>query len=108
VPIERRRSPRVRLVGDLRGRLSAPDEPVLVREISLGGMAIETSFPFPTGEVGEFQLELGDGTVVELRARAAHSHTIEGTRPLRYLTGFEFIDEPGAPGGPGDLMNRVG
>ena len=45
--IERRRSPRVELVGRLHGHDVSLDVPVVVRELSLGGMAIETTFSFP-------------------------------------------------------------
>ena len=108
---ERRRTPRIRVLGELPGRAIGQDTPVLVREISLGGMALETAFPFPPDVVLEFQLELGDGSVLELRARATHSHPLDpsGAAPgPAYLTGFAFVDGDGdAAGDIGQLVDRV-
>src|SRR5262245_9120046 len=92
--IERRRTPRIELLGRLHGHVVSLDVPVTVREISLGGMAVETAFSFPVGVVHEFRLTLGDGAHVVLRGQARHSRSqpaSEGT-PI-YVTGFEFVDE---------------
>jgi hypothetical protein len=93
MPVERRRNPRINIVGQLHGRAVQADEPVAVREISLGGMALETPFPFPPDAVCDFQLELGDGSVLDLRARATHSHAAPSASPSPvYVTGFAFVD----------------
>ena len=59
---ERRRSTRIEILGRLHGRVVSLDVPVRVREISLGGMAIETAVSFAEGAVHDFRLRLGDGT----------------------------------------------
>src|SRR5262245_61253467 len=66
---ERRRSPRVELLGLVSGRLLHPGTSVVVRDMSLGGLATETPFPFERGTVHDLQLTLGDGAAVDLRAR---------------------------------------
>jgi hypothetical protein len=63
---ERRRAPRVDLVGQLRGELVSVDLPIVVREISLGGMSIETSEAFEIESRHSFVLTLGDGAGVSL------------------------------------------
>jgi hypothetical protein len=91
---ERRRSPRIEILGRLHGHAVTLDVPVVVREISLGGMALETSFPFPVGALHAFRLTLGDGALVELNGRVMHSRNISapGAEPL-YLTGIQFVDD---------------
>ena len=91
---ERRRSPRVDLLGLVSGRLLTADTEVVVRDMSLGGLATETPFQLEKGSVHDLRLTLGDGAAVDLRARVMHCRNIaaEGEEP-RYFTGFQFIDE---------------
>jgi PilZ domain len=91
---ERRRSPRVELLGLVSGRLLQPGTPIVVRDMSLGGLSTETPFPLERGSVHDLQLTLGDGAAVDLRARVMHCRNIaaEGETP-NYFTGFQFVDE---------------
>jgi hypothetical protein len=89
---ERRRAPRAQILGRLHGRLVTLDADVQIRELSLGGMALESDIPFPADAIHQFEIFLGDGSRVTVVAQARHSRLIEsGTQP-RYLTGFQFID----------------
>jgi len=109
--IDRRRSPRIELLGRLHGHVVSLDVPVIVREISLGGMAVETTFSFPVGVVHEFRLTLGDGAHVLLRGQARHSRSQSARgRTTVYTTGFEFVDEEVGEGSArvGDLIDRIG
>jgi PilZ domain len=101
---ERRRSTRIEILGRLHGRVVSLDMPVRVREISLGGMAIETAVSFPEGAVHDFRLTLGDGAHIVLRGQARHCRNLaaEGQSPL-FVTGFEFIDDD-----LGDSQSTVG
>jgi hypothetical protein len=91
---DRRRSPRIELLGQLHGHEVSLQVDVKVREISLGGMAIETPFGFPLGAVHQFRLTLGDGSVAALRGRVVHCRFEARTGvPGFYVTGFEFIDD---------------
>jgi hypothetical protein len=106
---ERRRSPRVEILGRVSGRLALPGTSLIVREMSLGGLATETSFPFERGSVHELQLTLGDGAAVDLQARVMHSRNIaaDGEPPV-FLTGFQFVDEGDAPPSPvGEIIDRI-
>ena len=89
---ERRRNPRVAILGKLHGRVVALDLAVTVTEISLGGMGIQTAIPFPIDAVHEFQLTLGDGSVVRLRGRVAHCQRVPGDEE-RYVSGIQFMEE---------------
>ena len=106
---ERRRSPRVELLGLVSGRLLQPGTSVVVRDMSLGGLATETPFPFERGTIHDLQLTLGDGAAVDLRARVMHCRNIaaEGEEP-KYFTGFQFVDEEGGEDVAGDVLDNLG
>jgi len=91
---ERRRAPRIAITGKLHGSSVTFDVPVTVRDFSLGGMALETEFPFPVGTVDTFQITLGDGAIVDLRGHIRHSRP-EVTPDGRtvYITGVEFAGD---------------
>jgi hypothetical protein len=89
---DRRRNPRVAILGKLHGRVVTLDVAVTVLEISLGGMGIQTTVPFPVGATHSFQLTLGDNSVVHLKGRIAHCQRLAGDED-RYVSGVQFIDE---------------
>ena len=105
---ERRRSPRVELLGLVSGRLLRPGTAVVVRDMSLGGLATETPFPLERGTVHDLQLTLGDGAAVDLRARVMHCRNIaaDGEEP-KFFTGFQFVDEDGDDTTAGGLLGDV-
>ena len=108
--IERRRSPRVVMLDRAQGRAVSLDLAVTVRDMSLGGMSIETVFPFPEGATHEFSLTLGDGSAVLLRGRAVRSRSeTSGDGSLRYVTGIQFVDdEPdGGAGSVGSFIDKA-
>ena len=104
--IDRRRSPRVELMGRVHGQLISANLPVQVREISLGGMSIETREGFETGSRLNFVLTLGDGAGVLVAGRIVYSRLLDGSSPAVYVSGLEFVDED-ADGGVSDLVERV-
>ena len=91
--IERRHSPRIEILGHLHGHAVAFDVPVLVREISLGGMAVETEIPLAEGAGHEFLLTLGDGSTVELVGRVMHCRPVSDESDENHVSGIQFIDE---------------
>ena len=93
---DRRNNPRIQILGRLHGRAIALDVPVTVTEISLGGMGLLTELPFPVGAIHEFQLTLGDNSVVVLQGRVAHCQKIE-SEGKQFLSGIQFIDEGDDP-----------
>ena len=93
--IDRRRSPRVEIAGRLHGQTIAFDIPVSVREISLGGMTVQTNVPLGEGGVHAFLLTLGDGSVVQLTGRVLHSRHEPNADDAShvYTSGVQFIDD---------------
>jgi hypothetical protein len=69
---------------------------MLIRQISKGGMQVETGFPLHLDSLHEFRLTLGDRSVV-VKGRIAHSHISEVDQAVvTYRSGIEFI-EPSPP-----------
>lgn len=106
---DRRRSPRIEILGRLHGHSVSLDVPITVRELSLGGMAIETTLPLAEGAQHQFLLTLGDDSTVELDGRVMHCRAVaEQGEPPRYVSGIQFIDDepPDEAGTVGDLIDR--
>ena len=108
-PTERRRAPRVDLVGQLRGELVSVDLPIVVREISLGGMSIETSQAFDVDSRHSFVLTLGDGAGVFVLGRVAYSRRVDSSASPIFITGIQFLDDDDseAAGDVGDLVKKI-
>jgi hypothetical protein len=107
-PDDRRRSPRVDLVGQLQGELVSMDVPVAVREISLGGMSIETTTPFDKETRLAFMLTLGDGAAVFVVGRVAYCRQVDRDGTPAFVSGIQFFDdEESGQGHVGNLVRKV-
>ena len=106
---ERRRAPRVDLVGQLRGELVSVDLPIVVREVSLGGMSIETAEAFEVESRHSFVLTLGDGAGVFVSGRVAYSRRVDRPQGAIFITGIQFLDEDQSDGGGdvGELVKKI-
>jgi hypothetical protein len=95
MPIDRRHNPRIEILGRLHGHTVALDVAVNVREISLGGMAVQTSVPLVVGAVHGFLLTLGDGSTVELSGTVIHTRRVgaDDDAPEPWVSGIQFIDD---------------
>ena len=107
--MERRRTPRIRIVDRLSGRTSAGETPVRVRDFSLGGMAIEIARELPVGSVHDFLLLLGDNSVAELRGRVVRCTSLAAANePPLYACGIQFVDdEPGDDSRAGQIIDSL-
>ena len=91
---DRRRSPRVEMMGRMQGRTVTIGVHVRVREISLGGMSVETDEPLELNSVHQFSLTLGDGATIELTGRVLRSARVAPDgHPAHYVSGIQFIDD---------------
>jgi hypothetical protein len=105
--IERRRSPRIEILNRIHGHATAFDVFVTLRDMSLGGMSLETAFPFPEGATHEFRLAMGDelAAVVKGRVVRCREHVrSDGGRV--YYTGIEFLEEA-PPGLVAEMLERI-
>jgi hypothetical protein len=109
MPRDRRRSPRIEILGRLHGHIASLDVNVTVLEMSLGGLSMETDFSFPIDAIHEFRLTLGDGTSVTLQGRVRYCRA--KTKPdgaQVFITGVQFIDdEPTTDSPVGDIVQRL-
>jgi hypothetical protein len=90
---ERRDFERIALLGGLPGEIMVY-QPMVVRDISMGGATVETSFALHVDSLHEIRLTLGDRSVV-LKGRVANSAVIEiDQETVVYRSGLEFVDSP--------------
>lgn len=67
-------------------------QPTTIRQVSDGGMQVETSFPLQLDSLHMFRLTLGNRSVV-VKGRVVHSHVTEFERDgVVYCSGIEFIE----------------
>ena len=99
--IERRQSSRIRIFGDLHGRVVQMDVLVILRDISTGGFAIESPQLFQSG--AEHTVELTAPTGKQFVATAMVRQCVrqvDSEDCLPYLASFVFADSarqnPGA------------
>jgi hypothetical protein len=106
---ERRKAPRIEILGQLEGFLMTVDTPVRVLDVSAGGFGVETAQALAAGDIHECRFELRAGVSVILLARVMHCRPKKGPRAsMRYLAGFQFLEAtPEAEAGRAQLMERV-
>lgn len=92
---DKREAERVPILGELHGEVMV-FQPMLVRDVSRGGVTVETRFPLQIDSLHDLRLTLGDKSVV-LKGRVVHSR-ISDVDPdtVLYRTGLEFV-EPSQP-----------
>jgi len=91
--IERRRSSRIRIFGDLHGRVVQVDVLVVLRDISIGGFSIESPQTFQSG--AEHTVELTAPTGKQFVAAATVRQCVrqlDSEDLLPYLASFIFTD----------------
>lgn len=90
---DRRDSERLEVLGELRGAATVV-QPVAIRELSRGGAQVETTFPLQLDSLHEFQLQLGDRSVV-VKARIVHCRIADlAEEHVLYRAGIEFVEPP--------------
>lgn len=88
---DKRDSERVELLGALNGEVMV-FQPSAIRQMSHGGMQVETGFPLQLDSLHDFRLTLGQRSVV-VKGRIAHSSIsdVDGD-VITYRSGVEFIE----------------
>jgi hypothetical protein len=90
--IERRRYPRLEILGRIKGVVRPLDVPITLLNLSLGGFLMQTPMEYHVGEIHEFQFTMGDKEPLILRARIAHAMRATVDHEPVYLFGLEFVD----------------
>jgi len=87
---ERRRSPRINLLRPVPGRVGPAQQPIRVRQMSLGGMLIDTEAPLSPLGLHEFQLALDTATLARVSGHVVHSRYVVAEGTVTYTVGVEF------------------
>jgi hypothetical protein len=91
---DRRRSPRVELIGAIQGRHANLNTPVTVLEVSATGFSVKSPVPFELDEEQVFRLRGVDGRQATVRARTMHCmRASAGGEEATYVVGFALIGE---------------
>lgn len=89
---ERRKSPRLEVLGTLHGQIVPLRIAITVREIGFGGFSIETVFPLPVEAIHDFRFTLRSGSTVTVRGRVVHCREEARESATIYVAGLEFVD----------------
>lgn len=91
----KRDSERIELLGGLSGDVMV-FQPMRIRQISKGGMQVETSLALQLDSLHQFRLTLAGRSIV-VKGRVAHARIIDVDQDIvTYRSGVEFV-EPSAP-----------
>jgi hypothetical protein len=88
---DKRDAERVPILGELQGEMMV-FQPMLIKEISRGGVTIETRYPLHLNSLHDVRLILGPTSVI-LKGRVVHSRISDVDQDIvAYRTGLEFIE----------------
>jgi hypothetical protein len=90
---EKRDAERITMLGELPGEIMI-FEPMLIRDISRGGVTIDTRFPLHLNSLHDLRLML-NGRPIVVKGRVVHSRISEVDQEVvTYRTGMEFVEPP--------------
>jgi hypothetical protein len=87
----KRTSERLELLGALHGEVMVFQN-TAIREISRGGMKVETTFPLQLDSLHDFRITIGGRSIV-VKGRVAHSRISDVDQDaVTYRSGIQFIE----------------
>ena len=90
-PDDKRDAERIEILGELHGEVMV-FQPMTIKEISRGGVQVDTAFQLHLDSLHDFRLTLGDRSIV-IKGRVAHcSITDVEQEGVIYRSGIEFIE----------------
>jgi hypothetical protein len=88
---DKRDAERVPILGELQGEMMV-FQPMLVKEISLGGATVETRYPLHLNSLHDLRVILGNTSVI-VKGRVVHSRISDVDQDIvTYRSGMEFIE----------------
>ena len=88
---DKRDTERIEILGELNGEVMV-FQPMTIKEISHGGVQVETAFQLHLDSLHEFRLTLGDRAIV-IKGRVAHCSISDVEQEIIfYRSGIEFIE----------------
>lgn len=92
---ERRRTPRIEVLGRVHGRIVSLDARMTALDLGAGGFSMETVFPVDPDNEQDFQLVCPDGTSIRFKAEVVYCRRGSSLdRPQRFVSGLRFTDPP--------------
>src|ERR671923_1222417 len=91
MPSDKRDAERVPMLGHLQGEVMV-FQPMLIKEVSLGGALVETRFPLHLNSLHDLRLTLGTRSIV-VKGRVVHSQISDVDQDIvTYRSGMEFVE----------------
>jgi len=88
---DKRDSERILILGELHGEVMV-FQPMAIKDISLGGAQVETTFPLQLDSLHDFRLTLGDRSIV-VKGRVSYCSISDVEEEgVLYRSGIEFIE----------------
>ena len=88
---DKRDTERIEILGELNGEVMV-FQPMTIKEISHGGVQVETAFQLHLDSLHEFRLTLGDRAIV-IKGRVAHCSISDVEQEIIiYRSGVEFVE----------------
>lgn len=92
-PLAERRNERLAILADVQGEIAIL-QPMIIREIALEGVQIETDFPLQLNSLHDLRLRLGTARVV-LKGRVVHCSIVDVDQEVvQYRSGLHFVEVP--------------
>jgi hypothetical protein len=91
--LDRRNSPRLEVLGRIRGELHALDMPVTLLNLSDGGFLMQAAVWFTLGGTHEFRFTVTGHPPIVLNARVVHALAASSGGQLTYVVGLEFENQ---------------
>lgn len=88
---DRRRAPRVDLLAELQGHLVTLDELVQVKQLSLGGLVVETTAPLSPRHEHDLRITFGEKAAL-VRVRVIHTRVALVGEAVIYISGLQLVD----------------
>jgi PilZ domain len=105
----RRRFPRLQVLGLVEGFLVPLDVPLEIRELSQGGFSVHSASPFPPGSQHHFRFTTTTHEEVTIDATAVHCRLTQADAGghVTYVTGFEFVSSQRTDEAVGVLIDTL-
>jgi hypothetical protein len=88
---DKRDAERIPILGELQGEMMV-FQPMLVKDISLGGATVETRYPLHLNSLHDLRLTLGSKSIV-VKGRVVHSRISDVDQDIvTYRSGMEFVE----------------
>jgi hypothetical protein len=89
---DRRRSPRVEVLGRIAGESGPAHVRVTLLNMSRSGFMMQSSVNHPLGHILEFRFTVAEEESIVLRGRVVHVMRTTGAHTTSYISGLEFVD----------------